>query len=179
MRRKKINFGLDSSLRYLYDTLRYMRCGLMAIEFEHRGKKYRADTAREAAELQALLDSQDDQRGRTRLKTWSADVTMEFLSGLGEMQAGFLSALAGAGNVPSQTIVEALRLDSEIALAGVLSGLSKQAKKTNINPHDLYVVETQWNGKKRERSFRLSEDFRDSLIEVGWPEDWKDEKKPK
>jgi hypothetical protein len=176
---RKQHFGLDSALRYMYDTLRYMRCRLLAIEFEHRGKKYRADTAREAAELQALLDSQDEHRGRTRLKAWSADVTLEFLNSLGEMQKGFLSVLSQGSNVPSETMVEALRLDSEIALAGVISGLSKQARKLNINPHDLYVVESHWSGKQRERSFRILDDFRESLSELGWPDAWKEEKQPK
>lgn len=176
---RKQHFGLDYSLRFMYDTLRYRRASLLAIEFEHRGKKYRADTPKEAAELQALLDRQDAESGRERIKMWSADVTMEFLEGLGEMQKAFLSVLVQGSNVSSKKMVEALRLKSEVALAGVISGLSKQARKMNINPHDLYVVEVEWTSEGKDRSFRMLEGFRESLIELGWPEDWKEEQRLK
>jgi len=173
------NFSLDSALRYMYDTLRYRRCKLTAIEFEHRGRKYRVDTPREAAELQALLERQDSERGRERSSLWSADKTLEFINGLGEAQREFLTVLSHSGNVASETMLDALRLPSAVALAGVISGLSKQARKLEVNPHDLYVVEVEWNGKKKARSFRMLESFRDSLIELGWPDDWKEEKRSK
>ena len=176
---KKTNFALDRALRYMYDTVRYRGCRLVAIHFEHRGKVYHADTAKEAAELQALLNRQDAEQGRERLRPWSADMTLEFLDGLGEMQKAFLAVLAQGANVPSGEMVRALRLESEVVLAGVISGLSKQARKLNINPHDLYVVEVEWNGKKKERSFRITNDFHESLTELGWPEAWKEEKKSK
>jgi hypothetical protein len=175
----KQNFGLDKYLEVLYHALRYRRCRLVAIEFEHRGKTYRADTPKEAADLRVLLEKQDASHGRERLGMWAADVTLEFLDGLGDKQSAFLSALAQGGNIDSETMVEALGLDSEVALAGVISGLSKQARKMNINPHDLYVVEVEWNGKKKARSFRILDDFRESLTELGWPGAWKENKQSK
>lgn len=149
----------------------------MSIEFEHEGKKYRADTAKEAVELQRLLEKKDLDRSAQPIRHWPVDVALDFINGMGEMQKKFLAILADGASIPSDTMVDALRLDSEIALAGVLSGLSKQAKKMKVNPHNIYYVEVEWAGKKKERYFRLMSDFRDALTELNWPDAWESEKK--
>lgn len=168
---------LDSALRNLYCSLRLKRGIVVAIEFEHRGKKYRADTAKEAADLQHLLDKQDLDGGAQPIRHWPADVALEFLESLGQLQKKFLAALSQGGSVPSDAIVRTLGLDSEIALAGVISGLSKQAKKANVNPHNIYFVDVEWTGKNKERYFRMMNDFREALLELNWPDAWEEKKK--
>jgi hypothetical protein len=151
----------------------------VAIEFEHRGKKYRADTAKEAAELQRLLDKQDMDQGAQPIRYWPADAALEFLESLGDLQKKFLAVLSEGASVPSETIIRALGLDSEIALAGVISGLSKQAKKANVNPHNIYFVNVEWTGKTKERYFRMMNDFREALVELNWPDAWEQKKRLK
>jgi hypothetical protein len=173
------NFVLDNALRNLYCSLRLKKGAVVAIEFEHGGKKYRADTAKEAADLQALLEKQDLDHGARPIRNWPADVALEFLNTLGDLQKKFLAVLAEGVSVPSATIIRALSLDSEIALAGVISGLSKQARKMNVNPHNLYYVNVEWTGKNKERFFRMMNDFREALVELNWPDAWEEKKKPK
>jgi hypothetical protein len=173
------HFGLDNTLRNLYYTLRLKRRLLVAIEFEHGGKKYRADTAKEALDLQRLLEKEESDQGAQPLRHWPVDVALEFVQSLGELQRKFLGTLSQGASVSSEAIVKALGLDSEIALAGVLSGLSKQAKKMNVNPHNIYYVNVDWVGKTKERYFRLMRDFHEALIELNWPDAWEEKKRPK
>jgi len=171
------NIVLDNTLRYLYLTLRKAGCLLMAIKFEHNGTTYQADTAAEAAALQrqlkqydALYDSYQDESAR---KVWTADLAMDLLNGVGELQKKMLAELAAYGaRVKSSTLVEKMGIKTEVALAGVVSGLSKQLRKMSINPTSLYHVDVAWKGKDKERFFVLSSDFRDALTELGWPEAW-------
>ncbi len=72
----------------------------------------------------------------------------------------------------SDLIVERMGMDSEVALAGVISGLSKQLRKMSLSPRDVYFVDVQWKGKSKERLFLLSSDFREALNELGWPDVW-------
>jgi hypothetical protein len=153
----------------------------MAIEFKHRGKLYRTDTPKEAAELRSLLERQDVQEGihRAHSRFWTADQAAELIHGLGDSQRQLLIMLSSGASVLSEQIVKGLGLRSEIALAGVLSGLSKQVRKMETNPHDLYSVEVEWQGRNKLRYFRIKEDFLNVLNEIGWPEAWKVEKQPK
>lgn len=172
-------FALDNALRYiLVCTLRQLECLLVAIEFEHRGIKYRVDSAHEAAELVFNLDQHEALHGSYRLRedkptrVWTADLAMDLLKGIGEMQQKFIAILNGGASVKSGRLAEELKLGSEVALAGVVSGLSKQLRKMSIHPSSLYRVDVEWKGKEKVRSFALSSDFRDALTELGWPEAW-------
>lgn len=170
---------LDSSLRNLYCTLRNKGASLVAIEFKHGGKTWRADTAAEALEMKNLLDEQDKfatmsgEELTSDAHAWTPDVTKEFLESLGELQKAFIRELFQRRVfVTSQEIREALSLKSEIAFAGVLSGLSKQAKKLELMPGYIYEVMVTWKGKGKTRSFKLTHSFRWALDEIGWPDNW-------
>jgi hypothetical protein len=59
---------LDNTLRYLLcTTIRQLECLLGAIEFEHRGIKYRVDSVDEAAKLLFNLDRHEAVHGSYRL----------------------------------------------------------------------------------------------------------------
>jgi hypothetical protein len=169
---------LDYTLRCIYHALRSKGCLLMAIEFEHRGIKYRVDSPHEAARLVYELDQQEALHGSYRLdrektqRVWTADLAMELLNNVGEMQQRFLAALNSGASRKSASLVEELKLGSEVALAGVVSGLSKQLRRMSIPTSSLYRVDVEWKGKGKTRSFVLSSDFRDALIELGWPDAW-------
>ena len=172
--------SLDNTLRYLYATLRNGGASLVAIEFKHRGRQWRADTIEEALELRKLLDEEDqaaamsgEEPADQEVHSWTPDVVTELLQGLGDLQKSFLRALyEHRTHVPSTDIVVALGLDAEVSLAGVLSGLSKQAKKLDIMPWNLYDLQITWKGKAKTRSFKLKGAFRWALDELGWPENW-------
>lgn len=156
----------------------------MAIEFEHRGKKYRVDTAREAAELQFELERHDAMFGTyggdSSKRVWTADLAMDLLNGIGDTQKSLLAALVRqpfSHSLRSDQLVEGMKLDSEMALAGVVSGLSKQLRRMSIAPPDLYRVTVEWRAKGKVRTFHLTEDFANALAELGWPDSWENAKK--
>ncbi|MGD1211278.1 MAG: hypothetical protein ABR973_07985 [Candidatus Acidiferrales bacterium] len=158
----------------------------MAIELIHRGKRYRADTPKEAAELRHLLEEQDRDAGVSSSPlgflsallphVWSPDEALELVQGLGDLQQKFLAALVDRENPSSQILCDALKLDSEVALAGVISGLSKQVRKLGHNSRELYEVQVKWNGKHKERFFKIQPGFKTALNEIGWPDVWENEK---
>jgi hypothetical protein len=92
---------------------------------------------------------------------------------LGDHQKSFLLSLyEHREGLRSDQIVKELSLESEVSLAGVLSGLSKQSKKLDIMPWKLYEVRVTWKVKSKTRFFKLSREFRWAADELGWPENW-------
>jgi hypothetical protein len=150
----------------------------MAITFEHRGTVFTADTPAEAAALRIELEREDLGDGAVAYRhgirsIWTPDKVEEVVTSVGELQKKFLAVLCDAEEVmTSKTLVARMGIDSEVALAGAISGLSKQLRKMSLNPRDIYTVNIRYEGKAKERSFVLLADFKDVLEELGWPEAW-------
>src|ERR1700686_2140608 len=113
MTKNKSNLTIDNTLRYLYDTLRYRGSQLVAIEFKHNGKLWRADTVAEAMELREQLESNDNETVGTGgqlpdEEVWTPDFVTELMESTGVLQKGFLRVLdATLGDVQSDEIVRA------------------------------------------------------------------------
>jgi hypothetical protein len=154
----------------------------MGIEItDHDGRKWRVDTVDEAMALRERLKQADRAAPRWRQqpkRNLTADTVVEMLDQIGPLQRQFLAELSKRGREPyvtSEEIVKALKLDSEVAFAGVLSGLSKQLKKLSLTPYDLYLVRVAWTGKEKMRLFNLTEDFKLTADEIGWPDAWEND----
>ncbi len=152
----------------------------MAIEFKHGGRLWRADTPEEAIALRKKLEAEDEyaleigeEPDWTQEEVWTPDAAMGLLENIGRQQELFLQAMYQDDVITSNEAIKRLSLDSELAFAGVLSGLSKQLKKLEKKPWELYTTQVRWNGKEKTRSFRLSNGFRWAAHELGWPENWK------
>ena len=101
---------------------------------------------------------------------WTPDAVTDLLKGSGDLQKKFLRYLYEQDSVVTSTqIVKALKLQSEVAFAGVLSGLSKRLKKTQLQPGDLYSVTVQWTNEGKIRRFTISSGFRWAAEQLGWP----------
>lgn len=72
----------------------------------------------------------------------------------------------------SSELVKALKLGSEEALAGVLSGLSKRLRKIGRQRSELYRVDVQWTKEGKIRKFLLSRGFRWAATQLGWRDKW-------
>jgi len=147
----------------------------MAIEFEHKGQIWKADTPQEAIELREKLEERN--RGHTtRMSPWTLYTVYELLKGVGDAQNALLEAMAGKMWITSTELIEQLGLPSELSLAGVLSGLSKQLKAMGLMTSSLFQINTSWNGKRKVRSFMLAPDFKAVAELNGWPQEWKSPK---
>lgn len=180
---KTDSFVLDNTLRYLVNSLMLHEGRLVAIEFTHRGKRWRTDTVEEAVALRERLETDDYEAAKADPKThrsllraqsnWTADRVWDLLNGLGESQKQLLECLMKRDSTNNELLALFMELDSQVALAGVLSGLSKQVKALGLSPTELYRVDTSWDGKKRVRYFSLNSEFKVAAQDAGWPEAWK------
>jgi hypothetical protein len=150
----------------------------MAIEFKYKGTTWRADTAEEAVKLRNELMQSDkvfapefealDQAS----EYWTPDRFMDVINGIGELQQRLLVAVRRKPGITSKELVRELRLDSEVALAGVISGLSKQLKQLEIEPKRVFGIDVKWKGKTKTRTFLLEDFFLNAGIEQNWPDAW-------
>jgi hypothetical protein len=148
----------------------------VAIEFIHDGKRWKADTPEEAIRLRHQLEI-DTMREKQKTsdweeflaRPWTPEVFNTFLDSIGEQQKAAVLFMAEHVGISSAELAERLKLESEISLGGVISGLSKQLKAMDLEPDNLYTVKTSWNGKKKERFFFLRESFLQAAEEAEWP----------
>ena len=161
----------------------------MAIQFTHRGKEWRADTVEEALELRSKLEAQDqydfdsgswlgeEDSSPEAAKLWTPDAITDLLHNAGELQKGFIRLISDSAEMTSAELVKKLKLPSEVAFAGVLSGLSKQLKRMKLAPEHLYTVTISWDGKSKTRTFKIIRQFKWAASELGWPDEWPDKER--
>ena len=169
---------LDSTLRYLYSTLAYLEVPLVAIRFHFNDEIWEADTIEEALALRAKLEyavrfppdphKQLDKADRF----WTPDRFMSVIGEVGTYQLELLKAIAHQPGITSDRLRKHLELDSEVALAGVISGLSKQLKQIGVELRQVIWIDVKWSGKKKTRSFALDDFFGSVGMELGWPDSW-------
>jgi predicted ribosome quality control (RQC) complex YloA/Tae2 family protein len=155
----------------------------MAIEFRYKGTMWRADTAEEAVALRNELEKRDkafvpEHETMDQLNAfWTPDKFMDVINGIGDLQKRMLAAILRKSGITAKELVKKLGLDSEVSLAGVISGLSKQLKKLGIEPKRVFVIDVKWAGKVKTRSFILEDFFLSASLDLNWPDAW--EKKEK
>src|SRR5689334_1385302 len=100
----------------------------MAIEFKHGGRTWRADTVDEAIALRKRLEGdensawlRDPDLEPVAEQIWTPDLVIDLLHHLGVQQKAFIRFLHEKQYVTSDAVRQALRLSSEVVLAGVLS----------------------------------------------------------
>jgi hypothetical protein len=147
----------------------------LAIQFFHQGKRWKADTPEEAIRLRRQLEVEDTPKARPRDGwidelggLWTPEVFATFLQTIGPQQKAAVSLMVQHAGIGSAELAERLKLDSQTALAGVISGLSKQLKTLDLELDNLYTVKTKWNGRKKEALFFLRDSFRQAANEAGW-----------
>lgn len=170
---------LDSALMHLYYAVRYFKGELLAIKFRYRGVEYTVDTAEEAWNIQRVLDSKIPQvyEEMTEFEAfWTPDRFVDTINGIGELQHRFLAAVFQTPGITSAEMVEKLQLKSEVALAGVISGLSKQLKQLGVEPRQVFLIDVKWTHAKKTRKFILDDFFKSAGAEQNWPDAWEQEK---
>jgi hypothetical protein len=155
----------------------------VAIEFKYNGIVWRADTIKEAIALREELyrsthfpvDPTEDMEEQDRF--WTPDRFMDVITNVGKLQHRLLAAIYEKSGISSGELVEKLGLASEVALAGVISGLSKQLKQMGIEPKQTFQITVKWTGKKKTRYFILDDFFMAAGIDQNWPDAWADQLK--
>lgn len=150
----------------------------MAIRFKFNGEEWEADTPEEAIALRAKLEysvrfpPDPHQEMDKEFRFWTPDRVMDVMNGIGKLQHRLLMFIWDNKRISSTELLEKMCLKSEVALAGVISGLSKQLNALNIEPNQVFLIDVKWEGKKKNRTFMLNDFFAGAASEHNWPEAW-------
>ena len=73
--------------------------------------------------------------------------------------------------VSAEELRKVLKLDGNQALAGVLSGISKQAGSLNIPARSVYTVEDERRSGELHKTYVAANDFLRIANDMNWPEE--------
>ena len=102
---------------------------------------------------------------------WTRESFWQFIEKLGEPQKRVLILLVRNHKVADETLRKHLKLKGNQALAGVLSGISKQAGILNIPARVVYTVEDERRAGELHKTYVAANDFLRIANEMNWPEE--------
>ena len=163
----------------------------MAITFKYGGASFTVDTPQEAAETLALLKRQEAEaaidHARSRFSqylqeaehrlsaydeskfSWTHERFQAFIERLGDAQKLALAMFVTKHSVTDEELRDALKVPGNQALAGVLSGISKQAVALFIPPRTIFDFENYRVRGKRSSEYLVTDAFRQIAAEMNWP----------
>lgn len=183
---KKAKLPLDNaSKRYTITLVSVM------IKIQHKGKTILCDTAEEAAELLKRLEAVEQERivrqipgafdlnplgnifgGGREVSVWTRKSFGEFIENLGSPQRKVMAILTKrVSRVSDEELRKAMNVGSNQHLAGILSGISKQAGAMNIPARAVYVIENEFSGGVSSKYYAVARDFLLTAHEMNWPDE--------
>ena len=165
----------------------------LAIKFKYGGVLFTADTPEEAAQTMALLRERDEKSARQEREariqamlkegrmeevhefltkgtgTWTPKLFFEFIDRLGKTQREVLSLLVSFRHATDEELRACVNVPNNQALAGVLSGISKQAATLDIDARDIFSFENLRNAGKRRSNYKVANKFAEIAARVNWP----------
>lgn len=100
---------------------------------------------------------------------WTPDRFRALISRLGDAQKLVLALLLTKRAITDEELRNALKVPGNQALAGVLSGISKQAIALYIPPRAIFDFENTRVGGKRRSDYLVVDEFRKIAAEMSWP----------
>jgi hypothetical protein len=142
------------------------------IQIEYKGALIRCNDAREAQDILRFIASENDrERGSyaARQKSpWDAQLFWKFVESLGQPQRQVLKLLLEHGTVEAELLRDALSMKSNQQLAGVLSGISKQAAAIGIPARAVFKIENESSSGEITKSYVVAQDFVAIAKESNW-----------
>lgn len=135
-------------------------------------KKREADAAIEHMRSRFTGYMQEAQQLLNPLVTpfpWTRDIFVSLLARIGEPQKAVLAQLVARGRVSDEVLRSMLGVSGNQALAGILSGISKQAAALNIPARAIFSFENSRVGGKRQSEYIVAPEFRQIASEQSWP----------
>jgi hypothetical protein len=166
-----------------------MHGGVTVIKFRYRGIEVECSTEAEAKSVLAHIREDDDKRrfqnrsflevaiesvaGMKKQETtpWSGDLFWKFIGGLGDSQEHVLSQLTLMRSLRDEELRQFLHLDNNKQLAGVMSGISKQAAAHSVPARSVYKIENESKSGEVTKTYVVSLDFLRIANEMNWPDE--------
>jgi hypothetical protein len=133
------------------------------------------DTPEEAVALARTMTTNDGLAGEflpngpLRHGPWTAKRLDTLLEHLGSDQKLILSTLITQTRATADDLRKIVGVDTNQALAGILSGISKQSAALGISARNVFGIENSRRAGVLSKSFFISEDLQKIAISVGWP----------
>jgi hypothetical protein len=153
----------------------YLKAFMGKIKLKYRGAIFELDTPKEAAEMMVLLEDNERRAAREMNRTtvpldaldhtnntqyvWTPDMFNLFISRLGAPQRGVLVLLVLKNRVTDKELCKELGIPGNQALAGTLSGITKQAAILDIPAREVFKIENTRKGRQRSNTYSIAESF--------------------
>jgi hypothetical protein len=170
----------------------------MAIKIPFGNKVIECDTVEEAERILEILKRQEADERRTRqqqeaegkrklaeltggstmafmdellhpVKTWTPQLFVRFIDRLGADQLAILRILVIKGRASDDDLRAALKVDNNQALAGVISGISKQAAALDIIARAVFGIENHRRSGELTKIYFAADEFREMAHSMNWP----------
>jgi hypothetical protein len=157
------------------------------IKFRFADMQFECDTADEAAELLKRLQVEEEKKLRraqrspmanliadlagwdeTHTSPWNRTSFWTFLESLGEPQKRVLTLLVQKRRVTDEELREVLQVESNMQLAGILSGISKQAGAHNLPARAIFTIENERKSGQVTKTYVVALDFLRIATEMNW-----------
>jgi hypothetical protein len=104
-------------------------------------------------------------------RPWTTDLFWKFIDSLGKTQKRVLSLLVTKRSLSDVQLRKLLNLHDNRELAGVLSGISKQAGANEIPARAVYKIENESKSGEIVKTYAASLDFLRIANEMNWPDE--------
>ena len=100
---------------------------------------------------------------------WTHKTFSDFIEAIGDSQKGALSLLVRAQKVSDAALRKAVGVDTNQQLAGVLSGLSKQAAAHNLPAREVFTIENESKSGEATKHYVIARHLLDTARANNWP----------
>jgi hypothetical protein len=184
----------EAQKRLTYASQRNNMLASVMIKITYKGKVIECSDAAETIEVLKYMDAEEKKRLIHQVKSplaemidaatfatsaistnvespWTRELFWRFIESLGDSQQKVLGLLVGKRKVTDEELRKVLKLDGNQALAGVLSGISKQAGILNISARSVYTVENERKAGTLSKTYVAANEFMRIANEMNWPDE--------
>ena len=136
----------------------------MRIEF--KGKTIYCNDAKELEEVLRVLERMDRPNV---IGPWDAKLFWRFVDSLGKKQRQILTLLLN-DKCSDEELRDALDVETNQQLAGLLSGISKQAAAVGLSARDVYKIETESKSNGLVKNYLIAPTFEHAARDNNWSE---------
>ena len=102
---------------------------------------------------------------------WTPRVFSEFVQAIGSSQTRVLAWLVRHTRATDATLRQVVGVESNKQLAGILSGLSKQAAASHLSAREVFTIENESKAGETTKTYVIARHFWDMATANNWPLD--------
>lgn len=116
-----------------------------------------------------LIAEEEHAMAEEEARAWTPERFISLIDHLGKPQQAALALLVSKRQVTDQELRTHLKVSGNQALAGVLSGISKQAASLGIPARAIFGFENLRSDGKRRSTYTVAEKFLQIATDMNWP----------